>query len=206
MENRERPTFIIVEGEDDFDWEEFTKDYMEMKLTKKQILEKYDLTPSKYGTRARSVQRDTGFKRPQGYTPQREYIHKNDSGSYTVNKTVDRVYKQITVNDYASARDVLEYLDRHNWTDEALLDCRRKYGVYQGWKARGFVNAPVKTDALKHYNEFKEIYFNPDYTIPDIKEELNISTHQYNVLRQELKKEIPDLVDRNTIHLQKVKT
>lgn len=206
MENRERPTFIIVEGEDDFDWEEFTKDYVEMKLTKKQILEKYDLTPSKYGTRARSVQRDTGFKRPQGYTPQRKYIHKNDSGSYTVNKTVDRVYKQITVNDYASARDVLEYLDKHNWTDEALLDCRRKYGVYQGWKARGFVNAPVKTDALKHYDEFKEIYFNPDYTISDIKAELNISTHQYNVLRAELKKEIPDLVDRNMIHLQKVKT
>lgn len=196
-----RLNFVIVEQDDDFDWEEFTKDYVEMKLTKKQILEKYNLSPSRYSSRARRVQNDTGFKRPQGYTPQREYIHKNDSGSYTVNKTVNRVYKQITVDDYASARDVLEYLDKHEWTDEALLDCRKKYGVYQGWKARGFVNAPVKTDALKHYDEFKEVYFDPNHTIQTIKKKLDISTHQYNVLRQELKKEIPDLPNRNMIHL-----
>ena len=199
MDDRVKPTFKIVEQSDDFPWEEFKKDYCEMQLSKREIMNKYNLSTSRYGTRARRVSRETGFTRPQVYSPKREYIHRTANGNYCVMKTINGHQKRITVIDFHTARDCLKRLDEAGWSDTVLNQLRDEYGLKHGWKARGRINAPVKAEALSKYSEFKDLFFDVSLTIQDIIDTLGLSRHQYNVLRDQLRYEIPDLPNRNEI-------
>ena len=63
MGDRVKPTFKIIEKSNDFDYEGFTKDYMDLSNSKQDLMEKYGLSKGQYYNRVRCVKHDTGFSR-----------------------------------------------------------------------------------------------------------------------------------------------
>lgn len=202
MENRRKLTFKIVEGDDDFDWDSFTKDYVEMKLTRKQICEKYDLSLNQYGTRSRRVQRDTGFKRPKGHSPLKHeqlYIHPTRYDTYSISKRInDGTERCLTVSDKETAIKVRDILVENDWSLDVIDECRRKYGTAKGRKTGDLLKSPVRFEALKHYDEFKKLFFDFSLTGADIERKLGITKYQYYALRDKLTMEIGE-VDRGRL-------
>lgn len=195
--------FRIVEGSsvDNIDMEEFTRDYMDLTVSKQEILDKYDLTNGQYYKRIKRIKDETGFCRPRGYNPNKQYpnrIMENDSGTYRIVKhfyTKHNVQstRSVTVPDYETALKVRELLDECNWEEDAVQEIRDKYGVRRGFSARSMIHSPVKSEALTKYDEFKELYFDKSLRIVDIRDRLGLTRWQYTCLKNELEHEYPNL-------------
>ena len=122
-----RPNFRIIEGVyDDFDYEEFKEDYMNLFISKAEICEKYELSHNRYCKYGNRVYEDTGFKRSAGVTPRTRYTNIRMTGAYKW-----RVDKQIngrklycgTYPSFEDARKVRDFLREHNWSDNAIEYC-----------------------------------------------------------------------------------
>ena len=122
-----RPNFRIIEGRyDDFDYEEFKEDYMNLFISKAEICEKYELSHNRYCKYGNRVYEDTGFKRSAGVTPRTRYTNIRMTGAYKW-----RVDKQIngrklycgTYPSFEDARKVRDFLREHNWSSNAIEYC-----------------------------------------------------------------------------------
>lgn len=128
-----RPTFHIIEGKSkDVDYESFKEDYMNMYISRKEMLEKYDLSVNRYLKLGKRVYKDTGFKRRRGVSVITPYtnIRLTTDGGYRIDKLIDgkRLYGG-TYESIDKAREVRDYLIKHNWDANAIEHCIKGKGV-----------------------------------------------------------------------------
>lgn len=122
-----RPNFRIIEGDyDDFDYEAFKEDYLNMFISKSEICEKYDLSHSRYCKYGKQVFEETGFKRSAGVTPRTRYSNIRQTGSdkWRIDKQVNgRKLYCGTYPTFEEARKVRDFLREHNWSNNAIDYC-----------------------------------------------------------------------------------
>ena len=120
-----KPNFRIIEGGyDDVDFEEFKKDYMDMRVSKSDILKKYDLNHNKYLRYGNQVYKETGFKRRRGVNAllkPMQYIRCEKNGKYAIYKQIHGKKKYFgTWESLDDAKQIRNYLVEHKWTDTAI--------------------------------------------------------------------------------------
>lgn len=126
-----KPTFTVVDGGsyNDVDYEEFKKDYMDITLSKKMILDKYDINHHKYLRYGKRVYKDTGFRRKAGVRPFNPKDNKNirrSGNKYRIDKTINgrKVYCG-TYDSLEYARKVRNFLVKHNYKDTMIDYCMK---------------------------------------------------------------------------------
>ena len=119
--------FRIVEGDhENVDYESFKKDYMNMFVSKAEILRKYGLTHNRYLKYGNMVYEETGFKRKRGVNSIGAFTNIRDchNGTYSVRKEMNgRKLHCGTYDSLEKARMVRDYLVHNNWSDEAIEFC-----------------------------------------------------------------------------------
>ena len=122
-----RPNFRIIEGEyEDIDYESFKEDYMNLFVTKSEILEKYDLTHNRYCRYGNRVYEETGFKRKSGVQPVTDMlnIRSASKGKYRIDKQIG--HRKLYCGTYDSldeAKRVRNFLVKHDWSNDAIEYC-----------------------------------------------------------------------------------
>ena len=190
-------TFRIVEGNDDFDWEGFCKDYAEDILTKKEILKKYDISLSQYYKRSKYAQEVTGYRRKKGAKTSfdERYIKKVGEGQFQINKNLNgfRVY----CGSYPSlrvAKKVRDELIKCNWNEDTMKELRMKYGnTHKGRPCNQHTGSLISQKALSKFDEFKELYMSGEYSYYEILQKLEFTKHMYTVCLRKLKVEYPTI-------------
>lgn len=183
--------FTIVEGET-FDWDGFTRDYLdEDNYTPKDLREKYGLTKGQYYNKMRRVRKDTGFIRSRCRVKKdMRYIRPKKTGRYYVIKDINKrsVYCG-SYSDLETAQLVRDILIENNWDKKTIQACIDVYGNHCSRKIGG---SPLRDEALKRFDEFKELYYNGENTIADIERKMGFTRHQYNVCRDKIKEFDPN--------------
>lgn len=192
-------TFTIVEGSsNDFDYDGFSKDYVENILTKKEIMKKYDLNDSQYYRKSKQVQRDTGFHRKKGARTNTEerYIKKMGENQYHINKNINgfRVYCG-SYPSFKVAKTVRNQLIENDWDMDLMMELRKKYGnFHKGKRAYNqHTGSLISKKALEKYDEFKRLYMSGKYQYIEILDMLDFTRHMYSVCLKELKLEYPTI-------------
>lgn len=184
--------FKIVEREE-FPYEDFKRDYQDLRLSVQDLRDKYDLSRGRYYNKSKQVQKETGFHRMKGHSG-------GKYGKY-IKKTKDKyiVYRNLPngtqryggrYSDLTTARIVRNYLIEHDWSTEASNYCKQVYGDYDdGWKEPN----KLRIEAIDKFDTFKNYFFDGEHTIQDILTELNFTKWQYQVCRDILSDEYPNL-------------
>ena len=99
---------------------------MNYSIPKKDIMEKYGLSHSRYCKYGKDVYKETGFKRSAGVTPRNKYTNIRESGygAYRIDKQV--MGRKLYCGTYPTldkAMRVRDFLIEHNWTNDAIEYC-----------------------------------------------------------------------------------
>lgn len=185
--SKNKLSFNIVEG-DTFPYEEFKKDYMDLEVSKERLLEKYELSIGRYNTQVKRVFEETGFRRPRiqhGRTSDEVHITEIKNGYFKITKNMHGVSVYFgTYPNRETAYYVRDRLVEENWSDEAFHKYNKVYGNC-GPKS-GVEFSPIKRDALKKYDKFKKLYYDPNFSVSDICKKLGFSKYQYKICRKKL--------------------
>ena len=184
--------FKIVEREE-FPYEDFKRDYQDLRLSAQDLKDKYDLSPGRYYTKSKQVQKETGFHRMKGHRGGKygKYIKKVKDKYYVYRNLPNGTIRYCgTYSDLTTARIVRSYLIEHDWSTEAVNYCKQFYGDYDGgWKEP----TTLRVEAIDKFDTFKEYFFDGEHTLQDILTELNFTKWQYRVCRDILLDEYPNL-------------
>lgn len=133
-----KPNFNFIENTP-VNYDLFKKDYLNKELTVAQIREKYGIGERTYQHFRKQVENDTGFSRKRskmikkGREP--KYYHKNAlNNNWTVRKRSKK--EDIYFGAYSNekkAKEVVEFLKKHNWSKEAFEE---KYGKIKKYNKR----------------------------------------------------------------------
>ncbi len=116
---------IIEGGYEDIDYEEFKKDYMNLFISKSELLKKYQINHNRYLKYGNRVFEETGFKRSRGVQ-----IVNNSTNIRATGKRF-RIDKEIrgrklycgTYDTFEEAKKVRDFLAEHLWSDSAIEYC-----------------------------------------------------------------------------------
>lgn len=183
MGDRVKPTFKIIEESDDFDYDGFAEDYMDLTNSKQELMEKYGLSKGQYYNRIKWVKSFTGFSR-KIKDPDMKYIRVDNDKYRVQNKgRYCGVY-----SDLKTAQMVRDILIKHNWKDKMVKECIKLYSSARTNKWNNqYKGSPAKKEALSRFGEFRKLYESNKYTGVEIRDKMGFTEHQYRVCRQRMK-------------------
>ena len=182
-------TFNIVEG-DDFDYDSFNRDYCNLKYSKKDLQEKYNLSNGAYYNRSKYATECTGFRRKAGRITDKDTrnIYKK-SKHYTVEKKIDNSRRYCgTYKDLKTACMVRDILEECGYDDNMIKECIKLYGIRRNTDGHNQHNSPLQKEALDKYDDFEELFFKGEHSYYEMLDELNFTRHMYNVCYAKLKR------------------
>ena len=189
-----RPNFRIVEGTDDFPYDDFIKDFQNLDLSRSYLQEKYGLSDGQYYSNSKYVKNETGFSRPRGiYNKVNSvYITKTGSGKYRVSKTVDNCRISGTFKDFKTAEMVRDIMVEWDWDMETMKNLRKIYGGKINKMTGNQYSTPLKNEALSKFKEFKKLYFKGEDSYYDIMVKLGFTKYMYQICLNKLTQTYPN--------------
>lgn len=123
-----RPNFVIVENPvDEFDWEEFKRDYLDDTMSVDDICKKYDISKKRYYSHRKRLIEETGvsFKpnainnRSLRFNDMKHIYHIGLTGKYRVSRfKKKRSYFFGNYDSLEIAKEVRDLLIEHDWSQE----------------------------------------------------------------------------------------
>lgn len=179
MGDRVKPTFKVIEKSDDFDYDAFIKDYMDLSFSKKELMKKYGLSNGKFYNRVKYVKSVTGFTR-KIRSPDMKYISK-DKNRYRVQ------YKGRycgAYSDLRTAQMVRDIMVEDNWNEDTIIKCIK---TYSSTTRNKWCGSPATKEALNKFKEFRKLFESDKYTGVEIRDKLGFTEHQYRICREKMK-------------------
>ena len=176
-------TFTIVEKSDDFDYDSFEKDYMSESYSKQELMDKYGLSNAQYHSKVKWVKHFSNYEEKQDDSMKYIYYNKDKfviqhQGVYCGRYT-----------DLETAQIVRDILVEYDWKEEMIRECMKLYSA-SNLKLRGsksYNDAPLKKEALKRFDEFRELFESNKHTGRQIQKIMGFTHHQYRVCRNKMK-------------------
>ena len=169
------------------DYECFKKDFLNPNISVDNLRELYNLTRAEYRHYRDRILEETGLSRkPAKYGRDTqitgdEFIQNRYNG-FAVVKTTDNVTKWYgRYKDLETARYVRDKLVESGWDDIVGYKLKEKYALKR--------MKPSESKAEQCYSEFKELYFDSEYTIAEIREIMGLTHRVYLSLLAMIKKE-----------------
>ena len=197
-----KPNFRIVEisdSERNYEdcYEDFRRDYLNPLISIDDLLEKYSIPKYQYREWSSKIKAEEGLSRKPIYT---QSVNKVGVEGIRENQNIYRLAECYGISkffngerkyfgkypDLKTAKKVRNILYENDWDTSLIPSLMEEYGYTKERK--------VYTEAMKHYDEFKDLYTaNPPVSYVNILKRLGITQSMYSVLVTELRKENPNI-------------
>lgn len=188
---KSKPKFRVVEGlphiENSEIYEDFKADYLSVNITKKEMLEKYDISNNQYDQLRKKVAEETGVNRKASKTQlTKVWTHHTRFIDYM--KAIDKFRVSKFINGSHNHYGVYDDLDTAIYVRDRLEANNWSYQTYKDLRFELFGEEDNKTKIERIYNDFKKDWLNGE-SMKFLTRKYKIGNNTYKVLSKMIRSE-----------------